>query len=103
MKHYPYKREWSLFQEIPFLRCNPFSRGTREIFLICPCSLRAHTDLPAHYLDGGKTVDELSLDALVGQGVVLDMRGRSQIDRRALAEALLGDHIRVLLKTDNGP
>jgi arylformamidase len=60
-------------------------------------------DPPAHYLDGGSTVDEIPLEILVGPGVVLDMRGKPQIDRQALEEAPLGDHARVLFKTDNGP
>jgi len=62
-----------------------------------------HVDPPAHYLDGGATVDEIPLDTLVGPGIVLDMRGVSQIDRQVLEGAPIGDHVRVLLKTDNGP
>jgi arylformamidase len=65
--------------------------------------LGTHVDPPAHYLDGGATVDEISLEALVGPGVVLDMRGKSQVDRQALEEASIEDHTRILLKTDNGP
>ena len=65
--------------------------------------LGTHVDPPAHYLDGGATVDEIPLNTLVGPGIVLDMRGISEIDRRALENAPLGDHVRVLLKTDNGP
>ena len=62
-----------------------------------------HVDSPAHYFDGGATVGEISLDTLAGPGIVLDMRGISQIDRQALESAPIGDHVRVLLKTDNGP
>ena len=65
--------------------------------------LGTHVDPPAHYLDGGGTIDEIPLDVLVGPGIVLDMRGISQIDRQALENAPMGDHVRVLLKTDNGP
>ncbi len=64
--------------------------------------LGTHMDPPAHYLDGGATVDEIPLEALVGPGVVLDMRGKSHVDRQALEEAPIEDHTRVLLKTDNG-
>lgn len=63
--------------------------------------LGTHVDPPAHYLDGGATVDEIPLGSLIGPAVVLDMRGRSQIDRQALEQAPLGDHVRVLFKTDN--
>jgi arylformamidase len=65
--------------------------------------LGTHVDPPAHYLAGGATVDEIPLESLVGPAVVLDMRGRSQVDQQALAKAPLGDHVRVLFKTDNGP
>ena len=65
--------------------------------------LGTHVDPPAHYIDGGFTVDEIPLESLVGPGVVLDMRGRAQIDRQALEKAPLGGHVRVLFKTDNGP
>jgi arylformamidase len=65
--------------------------------------LGTHVDPPAHYLDGGATVDEIPLEILVGPGVVLDMRGKSQIDRQDLEQAPLEDHVRVLFKTDNGP
>ena len=64
--------------------------------------LGTHVDPPAHYLDGGTTVDEIPLEALIGPGVVLDMRGKSHIDRQALEEAPIENHKRVLLKTDNG-
>jgi len=65
--------------------------------------LGTHVDPPAHYLDGGATVDAIPLETLAGPGVVLDMRGKAQVDRQALEEAPIEDHIRVLLKTDNGP
>jgi arylformamidase len=65
--------------------------------------LGTHVDPPAHYLDGGATADQLPLEALLGPGVVLDLRGRPRIDRESLETSELGDHLRVLLKTDNGP
>ena len=33
-----------------------------------------HIDAPAHYIEGGTTVDELDLDVLVGPAAVLDLR-----------------------------
>jgi arylformamidase len=65
--------------------------------------LGTHLDPPAHYLDGGSTVDELPLEALVGPGMVLNMTGRPSVDRKALEESQMGDHVRILLKTDNSP
>lgn len=65
--------------------------------------LGTHVDPPAHYLDGGATVDQVPLDILVGEAFVLDMRGRKAIDADALKESLPPDARRVLFKTDNGP
>jgi arylformamidase len=65
--------------------------------------LGTHVDPPAHYLETGATVDQLPLETLVGPGVVADLRGCSQIDRRALEQASIADYNRVLMKTNNGP
>lgn len=61
-----------------------------------------HVDSPKHYLECGAGADALPLDALVGPGVVLDMRGRARIDREALEQVSPGRHKRVFLKTDSG-
>jgi len=63
--------------------------------------LGTHVDPPAHYLDGGYTVDQIPVETLVGPGIVLDMTGRGAIDREALRSSDIGDHTRVLFKTDN--
>jgi arylformamidase len=65
--------------------------------------LGTHVDPPAHYLEGGTTVDQIPLSVLVGPGIVLDMRGVKKIGRQELQKSLVGDHPRVLFKTDNGP
>lgn len=62
-----------------------------------------HVDPPSHYLDNGAGVDKIPLEAMVGPGIVLDMRGRPVVDRQALAESAMAGSRRVLLKTDNGP
>ncbi|WP_258083895.1 cyclase family protein [Thermococcus thermotolerans] len=33
-----------------------------------------HVDAPAHFIPGGKTVDEMPLDRFVGKGIVVDVR-----------------------------
>jgi arylformamidase len=65
--------------------------------------LGTHVDPPAHYIDGGKTVDQLPLDSLVGPGVVLDLQGNPVLDRKILSQTPIGCAKRVLFKTDNGP
>ena len=90
------------FQMTPF-----FSRGDGDPINLALVSmgthLGTHVDAPAHYLDGGATVDEVPLEVLVGPGLILDMTGRPFVDRGALEDSDLNNHVRVLLKTDNGP
>lgn len=61
-----------------------------------------HIDAPHHFVDGGKTVDRLSLEALVGPVRVLDLTGvESSIDREQLESSGLEGVTRLLLKTSN--
>ncbi|MBW1798069.1 MAG: cyclase family protein [Deltaproteobacteria bacterium] len=104
----PIQKEMVTFPGDPPFEMHPyFQRSKGDPFDLALLSmgthLGTHVDPPSHYLDGGTTVDEIPLDTLVGPGVVLDMRGKSQVDRQALEEAPIEDHTRVLLKTDNGP
>ena len=91
----------------PFRMQARYQRRKGDLFNLASLSmgthLGTHVDAPAHYLDGGATVDEIPLETLVGPGIVLDMRGRPRIDRKALEEVPAQGHRRVLLKTDNGP
>lgn len=61
-----------------------------------------HVDPPAHYIQGGPTVEMLPLERLMGPCVVLDLRGCRRIGRAELAAAGLAGQRRVLLRTDNG-
>lgn len=62
-----------------------------------------HVDPPAHFLAGGATVDQLDLDALVGEAIVADLTGRpgplgpADLDGLDLPPGTE----RLLLKTDN--
>jgi arylformamidase len=62
-----------------------------------------HVDPPAHFFDGGRTVDQLDLDVLVGPATVLDLSGTAgPIGPAELGGAGLADTVeRVLLRTDN--
>ena len=33
-----------------------------------------HVDAPAHFIPGGKTVDEMPLESFIGEGIVIDVR-----------------------------
>lgn len=84
-----------------------FERSQGDPFDLAVIRMATHTgthiDPPAHYLDGGATVDQIPLDVFIGPGIVMDMRGQRQIGRNALEKAGLHGRKRVLLKTDNGP
>lgn len=61
----------------------------------------SHVDAPAHFIEGGATVDMLSLDILVGQVVVFELDVEKEIARSDLETLDFGDNIRVLFKTRN--
>jgi arylformamidase len=60
-----------------------------------------HVDAPYHFIDGGARLGAVALDRMVGEAVVLDLRGRAAIDRAALAGASFGSGDIVLCRTDN--
>ena len=60
-----------------------------------------HVDPPIHFVDGGMTIDRVSLDTLIGDAVVTDMRGVRTIGPAELEAADLHvDADRVLFLTD---
>ena len=62
-----------------------------------------HVDPPAHFLEGAATVDQLSLDVLVGEATVVDLTGRPGPIGPEDLEGLdlpVGTE-RLLMKTDN--
>lgn len=84
----------------PLFQCSKGDRFNLAVMTL-GTHLGTHVDPPAHYLEGAASVDRLPLESLIGPGVVLDMTGRAVVDRRALESSALGDHVRVMLKTDN--
>jgi arylformamidase len=60
-----------------------------------------HVDPPAHYIEGGASVDELPLDVLIGPGLVMGLPGVRCVDSNTLRKGNLQGRTRVLFKTDN--
>lgn len=60
-----------------------------------------HVDPPAHFVAGRATLDELSLDVLIGPARVVDVGEVSAIDAATIASANLAGVERVLFKTRN--
>jgi arylformamidase len=60
-----------------------------------------HVDSPAHFVAGRATLDELSLEVLIGPARVVDVGEISAIDAATIASANLTGVERVLFKTRN--
>lgn len=60
-----------------------------------------HVDAPAHFIEGGATVDTFSLDVLVGQVIVFELAAEKEITRSDLEVLDFNDNTRVLFKTRN--
>jgi arylformamidase len=60
-----------------------------------------HVDSPYHFSISEQTVDQLSLEALIGPAQVLELRGLTEISVAELKAAGAGAAPRVLLRTDN--
>jgi arylformamidase len=60
-----------------------------------------HVDAPAHFIDGAPTLEQISLDRMVGEARVLDVRGVRAIDRAVLEPHGIERGEILLFKTDN--
>lgn len=61
-----------------------------------------HVDAPRHFVEGGDTIDRLSLEVLVGPSYVADCKGLAEITAEVLENLELpAGTERLLLKTDN--
>jgi arylformamidase len=60
-----------------------------------------HVDAPYHFIDGGPRLGEVPLERMVGEALVVDLRGRAAVDAVALAAAPLRAGDILLCRTDN--
>jgi arylformamidase len=60
-----------------------------------------HIDAPDHFVDGGRKLNEIPLDCLVGEATVFDIPGVRSICRKNLENLDWRGVHRVLFKTDN--
>jgi len=58
-----------------------------------------HIDAPRHFLPEAEGIEALDLDVLIGECMVLDVRGRGDVTPEHLAPALEAGATRVLLRT----
>lgn len=60
-----------------------------------------HIDVSLHYNDHGVSVDHIPLTLLIGNALVADLRGVTEIDGEALARLPLTGVERLIIRTDN--
>lgn len=65
------------------------------------CHTGTHVDAPLHFIDGGDSVDKLSLDLFVGRAVVHAMAVETCIERGDLESLDIRSGDRVIFKTSN--
>lgn len=58
-----------------------------------------HMDAPLHFVDGGKTMDQISPEKFFGEGVLIDARGKTEIDSDLLKDITLTENSIVLILT----
>ncbi|NJE85018.1 cyclase family protein [Thermococcus sp. CX2] len=62
----------------PEVKVKPWARIERDGYYMNALRLGEHTgthvDAPAHFIPGGKTVDEMPLEKFMGPGLVIDVR-----------------------------
>ena len=70
--------------------------------IACDTHIGTHVDAPLHFVENGRTVDQIPPDLLIGPCQVGFLPGLTQIDAKALASLQIEtDTKRLLLKTDN--
>lgn len=88
----------------PAFRLEPFRRiadgaACNVSRIVASTHAGTHVDAPAHFIDGGLTVDALALEILIGKARVVEVPSVERIERADLQRANLRDDLRVLIKT----
>ena len=60
-----------------------------------------HIDAPFHMVDGGRRLNQIPIETLIGPASVVEIPGRRSIARADLEKLNLADVQRILFKTDN--
>lgn len=104
---YPLSAETVMFPGLPHPEISPYFTIENEGANISRISFVSHAgthiDSPRHMLDGAGTVDEISLDRLIGEAVVVDISDRNDpaiitvSDLRAHDEVIRSGDILILI------
>ena len=60
-----------------------------------------HIDMPLHFIEGGKTMDDLDLSKMIGKAIVVEVPHGRKVDAEFLDALNLNDVSRILFKTSN--
>ncbi|MCR4292150.1 MAG: cyclase family protein [Candidatus Kuenenia sp.] len=60
-----------------------------------------HIDAPSHFLENGRTIDQLALENLIGEATVFEFKNKENIDVSDIKQLLFDNVKRVLFKTVN--
>ncbi|KIK56924.1 hypothetical protein GYMLUDRAFT_776953 [Collybiopsis luxurians FD-317 M1] len=67
----------SLWRTMPRFTCHPFTTIAKDTFSIHTISMGTHTgthvDAPSHFIDGGKSIDQIPLDTFHGPALVIHL------------------------------
>ena len=69
--------------------------------LVLGCHVGTHVDAPAHFISGGKHVDDLDLCHFFGRAVVIDITGRDRITLQDVSGINIPPTSHILIKTRN--
>ncbi|WP_410510210.1 cyclase family protein [Methanosarcina hadiensis] len=73
-----------------------------ELYKICMSNhIGTHIDAPAHFIQDGNLISQLSLNVLIGKSLVVEIHDEHKISVDELKKVDLKDYIRVLFKTRN--
>jgi arylformamidase len=68
----------------------------------CDVHVGTHIDAPSHFIEGGLTVENLSLDKMIGDVYVVDLQNINMIDEKILSAQKYPENLKkLLIKTDN--
>ena len=93
---YPLSAQTVMFPGFPQPQIEPFytieKEGANVSHINFVSHVGTHIDAPRHMLAGMRTVDELSLERLIGEAVVLDISGRENPSLISLADLQRYEH-----------
>ncbi len=98
----PLSEETPLYPDDPPVSIKPWAFIDRDGYYMNVLKFGEHTgthvDAPAHFIPGGKTVDEMPLESFIGEGIVLDLReGEGLVSLEELPEGGFMGRIVLLL------